>query len=407
MRSRVPAATVTLRGTLRDGVLSGTIAALGLQFSVPVQATSGASAGVAGFYRAQSLGTSAATVSFIIGAQNQVVVVATSGAVAFGGSATLAADGSYTLNTPVTGGVATARGQISATDATASGSLAVPGQPDAVWVGASATVVRTDRLINLSSLTRAGSGERTLITGFVVRGTEPRTLVVRGIGPGLTSFGVADALANPRLSVLRGAEVVAQNDDWSAGPEAAALAAAFSRLGAFPLTAGSADAALQVSLAPGNYTIQITDPRGEGTALAEIYDAGPASTASRLVNISTRASVAGSTQILTSGFVITGNTAKRVLVRAVGPDLVRFGVSGALGDPRLTVVRAGVTVAENDNWVGAEVDAATAASGAFALTPGSRDAALVLTLAPGAYTAQVAGVGAAIGIVLLEIYELP
>jgi hypothetical protein len=94
-------------------------------------------------------------------------------------------------------------------------------------------------------------------------------------------------------------------------------------------------------------------------------------------------------------------------VRAVGPGLAPFGVAGVLADPRVAVIGASGLVAENDNWSGTEPAAAAAGSGAFALTAGSRDAALVLTLAPGAYTAQVHGVGAAAGVVLLEIYELP
>jgi hypothetical protein len=112
--------------------------------------------------------------------------------------------------------------------------------------------------------------------------------------------------------------------------------------------------------------------------------------------------------MLTGGFVVAGQGAKRLLVRAVGPGLAPFGVARPLNDPRLKIVGPGGVVAESDNWSGTDVAAAAAASGAFALTPDSRDAALVLALAPGAYTAQVTGVGAAAaGAVLLEIYELP
>jgi hypothetical protein len=211
------------------------------------------------------------------------------------------------------------------------------------------------------------------------------------------------------LNLFRGSELIAQNDDWSAAGAGPTLAAVFARVGAFPLTIGSTDAALVTTLTPGNYTVQISDPAGEGNALAEIYDAGAAGTSDspRLVNLSTRANVTGTSQILTGGFVIAGNTAKRVLVRAVGPGLARFGVTGTLADPRVTVSGATGVVAENDNWTGSEAASLAAASGAFALPDGSRDAVLVLTLASGAYTAQVAGVNGASGIALLEVYEIP
>ena len=96
----------------------------------------------------------------------------------------------------------------------------------------------------------------------------------------------------------------------------------------------------------------------------------------------------------------------RVLVRAVGPTLGAFGVTGALNDPRLEILRGTTSVATNDNWLAA--DAPTFSSvGAFGLTAGSRDAALVVSLAPGSYTAQVSGVGGTTGVALVEVYEVP
>jgi hypothetical protein len=95
-----------------------------------------------------------------------------------------------------------------------------------------------------------------------------------------------------------------------------------------------------------------------------------------------------------------------VLIRAVGPTLASFGVGGTLADPKLEVFNGTTKVTENDNW--AASDAATFTSvGAFALTAGSRDAALVTQLNPGSYTAQVSGVNNGTGIALVEVYELP
>ncbi len=133
----------------------------------------------------------------------------------------------------------------------------------------------------------------------------------------------------------------------------------------------------------------------------------------RLVNVSTRAYVGSGYRTLTGGFVVTGEAAQRVLVRAPGPVLASdFGLSGALADPLLRVNQlGGGVVAENDNWAAsagnaAAVSAAGATAGAFAFPAGSRDAALVVDLAPGAYSAEVTGVGGATGLALVEAYEV-
>ena len=404
---RVAAApqTFVLRGRLRDGVLSGSIEPLGLAFSLAALPAAGPASAAAGFYRSPTLGAGSGAVDSVVGPQGQVVAVARIGGVSLGGTATLAADGTYLVDT----GAGRIEAAVGRTTAATSGTVSLPGRPAVAFAGTSGAVARTDRLINLSSLGRAGVGDRTLISGFVIGGTGPRPVIIRGVGPALAGFGVAGPAANPALRIYRGSEVVAENDDWSAGSNAAALAASFARVGAFALPAGSGDAALALTLPPGAYTLHLSVSGGEGAALAEIYDAesGDAATQPRLANLSTRTELAPG-QMLTGGFVVAGQGAKRLLVRAVGPGLVPFGVARVLADPRVTIVGAAGVVAESDNWSGADVAAAAAATGAFALTPDSRDAAVVLALAPGAYTAQVTGVGATVGgSVLLEIYELP
>jgi hypothetical protein len=143
--------------------------------------------------------------------------------------------------------------------------------------------------------------------------------------------------------------------------------------------------------------------------IVEVYDAD--GSASSLVNLSCRARVGTGADVLIAGFVISGSESKRVLIRGVGPTLSTLGVPGTLADPQLHVIRQGApaataTVASNDNW-----DAALASTfsgiGAFGLTAGSRDAALVVTLPPGSYTAQVSGVGNTTGVAIVEVYELP
>jgi hypothetical protein len=119
--------------------------------------------------------------------------------------------------------------------------------------------------------------------------------------------------------------------------------------------------------------------------------------------------VAGGDNTLIAGFVIGGNTSRTVLIRAAGPMLGTFGVVGALSDPRLTLFRDTTPLAESDNWQStSEIVNAFATAGAFDFIARSRDAVLLITLPPGAYTAQVSGVGAnATGVALVEIYALP
>ena len=129
------------------------------------------------------------------------------------------------------------------------------------------------------------------------------------------------------------------------------------------------------------------------------------------MNLSTRAFVGTADGVLIPGLVIGGTTAKRVLVRAVGPTLTSFGVTGVLADPTLEVFSGMTMVASNDNWsdpaASSLVAIAAANAGAFALPAGSKDSALVLTLAPGAYTFRVAGAGGTTGVALVEVYALP
>ncbi|MFM8337992.1 MAG: DUF1800 family protein [Opitutaceae bacterium] len=128
----------------------------------------------------------------------------------------------------------------------------------------------------------------------------------------------------------------------------------------------------------------------------------------RLVNLSTRAQVGTGSNVMITGFVVQDGAPKRILIRAVGARLATapFNITGALADPLLQVYNGdGVLVLANDNW--STDDLATMNSvGAFALTSGSRDAALVATLSPGAYTAQVSGVGNTSGVAILEVYDV-
>ena len=153
-----------------------------------------------------------------------------------------------------------------------------------------------------------------------------------------------------------------------------------------------------------------------GVALVEVYEAD--ATPSTLVNLSCRARVGTGADVLAAGFVIRGTAPRRLLIRGVGPTLAGFGVAGTLADPKLEIIRQGETspLATNDNWStpvspltsgAAELNAAFTSVGAFALTTNSRDAALIVTLPPGTYTAQVSGLNNTVGVAIVEVYDLP
>lgn len=265
------------------------------------------------------------------------------------------------------------------------------------------------RLINLSVRGRAGSFDRPLIAGIVSSGG-PQRVLLRAVGPALTRYGVEDALADPRLELFRlgGIARIAGNDNWG-GSES--LRAAFAAVGAFALDDGaSPDAALLAEI-DGATTAQVhgAAPDG-GTVLVEAYTL-EVQAGTRLVNVSARNRVAAGGGALIAGFVISGNTPRRVLVRAVGPGLRDFGVPEVLPDPRLSLYTRingmDTIVAANDDWEDeANRDAAArAVPGAFALRHDSKDAMILLTLPAGAFTAVVTGADATAGEALVEVYD--
>jgi hypothetical protein len=280
---------------------------------------------------------------------------------------------------------------------------------------------RTDRLINLSSRARvSGGGERSLISGFVIGGTQPKRVLLRAVGPTLSQLGVSDPLANPRLQLFDGnRQLLLENDDWSGTETAEAMA----QTGAFSLPVGSHDAAVVTTLAPGAYTMLVIDGGQTGTVLAEVYDASTQASPQfqRLINISSRGMVDSNGGPLIGGFVITGNSPKKVLIRGAGPSLAPYGISSFLADPQLKIYDGnGVVVAQNDDWgtpvtldggqtaaSADEIAAAAQATGAFAFPASSKDAAVVVTLPPGAHTAVLSGPPGASGVALVEVYEMP
>ncbi len=404
-----------LAGKITDTILHGRIDAMRVFFDASLQARTGPTASLAGRYQCSVPSSASGGATSIVAPNGRVLMLATIAGLTIAAEGTIATTGFFKVNAPN----ASVNGLINAGNGSVNGIVTLPGGILVVLTGLASTATRTDRLANLSSRVRiAPTPDRTLVTGFVIGGTESRRVLLRAIGPALTGFGVSGALVNPRLQVFNSeGKVILENDDWSG----ADTAAAFTQTGAFSLAAGTKDAALLATLPPGAYTMQITAGAETGVALAEIYDAGETSgtEASRVINISARGLVEpGPDGLLVGGFVITGNSPKKVLIRGVGPVLGGFGVPGTLADPRLAVYASSTLIAQNDDWgtptpldalqtaaTAAEIAAAATKVGAFAFGGGGKDAAILITLDPGPYTAQVSGTTA--GVALVEIYEVP
>ncbi len=294
------------------------------------------------------------------------------------------------------------------------------------------------RLVNLSTRTKISYVDDSFTLGFNLGGgTDRATLLLRGIGPALAKFGVATAIAAPRLEINDSTgKLIASNERWDApgGPATAAqLAAAAAGVGAFALAPGDFDTAvLLTNLAPGSYTATIKGVNGAtGDVLAEVYDVTKNNT--RLTNLSTLAKIAAEGDLLIPGIVVQGANPRTLVVRAVGPGLGDFGLpaEGLLTDPRITVLNAaGATVDTNNNWY--MIAAGTVSSGSLALNAvfpavgafplkvtNAADAALITALTNGNFTLQAgaaplaanapagAPVPNATGSVLVEVYEVP
>ncbi|MBE2213569.1 MAG: immunoglobulin domain-containing protein [Opitutaceae bacterium] len=273
------------------------------------------------------------------------------------------------------------------------------------------------RPLNLSTRALARTGD-SLIPGFVIEGSGTKRLLIRAVGPTLGRLGVPNPLADPRLVLKRfdagtNAYVdVLTNDDWGTASNAAEIMSTASSLNAFSLNAGSTDAAALVDLAPGRYTV-VADGKGgaDGLSIVELYDADAGTPTARMVNISNRGYVGVGGEIMIPGFVVSSEGSRTFLIRAVGPSLARFGVTGVLANPQLTVFRGADPILTNDDWDGIAGSATTASVAAqvsaFSLSAGSADAAFVVTLPPGAYTVQASGVGGTTGVALVEVYLVP
>ena len=257
---------------------------------------------------------------------------------------------------------------------------------------------QTGRLANLSTRASCKTGEAVLINEFVIQGTGTETLVMRGIGPSLGSFGVPGALKDPTVFLFdaRGRTLDA-NNDWMDNPDKDEIIAS-----GLPPT-DPHESAIIDTLRPGLYTfVEQGVHRTQGVALPEIYDL--LNGGLQLSAVGTRAFVSTGDNVMISGFILTGSAPVSLLIRALGPSLANAGLSRVLADPHLDLYNAsGQLIFSDDNWRDTQ-EAEIIATG---LAPtDDRESAMVVTLNPGLYTNVLTGVGPTTGIGFLQIYSL-
>jgi hypothetical protein len=279
----------------------------------------------------------------------------------------------------------------------------------------SATAV-SSRLVNIATRAFSGPGNRVTIGGFVIAGPTAKRVLIRAVGPSLTSLGLAasEVLLDPFVEVHRGEPVIASNDNWSAADNASEIASVAAQIGARPLdNTDTRSSALLIVLDPGVYTFVANGKNGtSGIVLLEVYDADGPAAAATFANIATRAYSSTGNAVTIGGFVVNGPDSQPVLLRAVGPSLSEHGISPAeiLSDPMIELHRGEPVIASNDDWAAdgqsAAILAAAARIGAspLALTD-TKSSAMLLNLPAGAYTFIVRGKSNASGIVLVEVYD--
>ena len=242
-----------------------------------------------------------------------------------------------------------------------------------------------------------------MIGGFIINGSAPKTVAVRGVGPSLSNFGVTDVLADPTLE-LRSANgaLLAQNDNWQSDAGQAAQLTALGLGLQNPNEAG-----IVATLNPGSsYTaILAGKDGGTGVGLVEVYDGNQTADA-QLANISTRGFVQSGSNVMIGGFILSGGSNTRVAVRGIGPSLSQAGLSPVLTDPTLELRDGnGILLISNDDWQNDPTSAGQLS--AFGLGPQDpKESAIFASLPAGAFTAILAGKSGGTGLGLVEIYNV-
>jgi hypothetical protein len=275
------------------------------------------------------------------------------------------------------------------------------------------------QLTNISTRALVETGDNVVIGGFIVQGSAANRVIIRAIGPELTQHGVADALHNPTLELHDGTgALIASNDNWVTTIIGGIITQNQVRdiMNSGHAPSNGLESAIIADLPPGNYTAivrGVNDTTGVG--LVEVYDLNNPGTvpSSILRNISSRSVVLTGDDVMIGGFIVQGSGTKRVIVRAIGPELTRYGVQNVLTDPTLELHDGrGALIASNDNWqttvIGGIItrDQVMDIQNSGHAPTQSSESAIIAELPPGRYTAIVQGKNIIVGVALVEVYDL-
>jgi hypothetical protein len=258
--------------------------------------------------------------------------------------------------------------------------------------------------LNISTRLRVDTGDRVMIGGFIITGTVPKPVVLRGLGPSLVNAGIpAASVLNDPVIELHGASgaVIISNDNWKDSPQRSQIE------GTVYQPTDDREAVILTTLPPAAYTVVLKGAGGtSGVGLIEIYDHNSALD-SELANISTRGFVLTQENVMIGGVMLGANPdATRIAIRGLGPSLASSGLTNLLADPTLELHDAnGTVMISNDNWQDDPVSAAQLSANGLAPQDG-HESGIFASLPPGQFTVILAGKNGGVGIGLVEIYNL-
>jgi hypothetical protein len=281
-------------------------------------------------------------------------------------------------------------GQLTSTVATVA---SVPG-------GAGGIAIEPPATTNLSTRVSVQGGNGVAIAGFIISGSSPKQVLIKGIGASLGAFAIANPLLDPTLDLHDSTgNTIATNDDWQTATNANQIPVAFQ-------PADSREPAILATLQPGSFTAVMRGKNGgSGVGLIEMDDLSTGAE-SKFTGLSTRGFVGTGENVMIGGLILGGGSGERkILIRALGPTLAQppFNIGDSLTDPTLMLVDAhGTVVASNDDWKSSQQNEIQATGLA---PPNDREAAILTTLPTGNFTAIVSGKNGETGIALVDVFH--
>ena len=266
--------------------------------------------------------------------------------------------------------------------------------------GAAGIAIEPPTTTNLSTRVSVQAGDGVAIAGFIISGSSPKQVLIRGLGASLSNFGIMNPLQDPTLDLHDSTgNTIATNDDWQTATNANQIPVAFQ-------PADSHEPAILATLQPGTFTAVLRGKNGgSGVGLIEMYDLSTGA-ASKLTNVSTRSFVGTGGNVMIGGFILNGGSGERqILIRALGPTLAQapFNIAGSLTDPTLILVDGnGTVIASNDDWKSSQQNEIQATGLA---PPNEREAAILTTLPTGNFTAIVSGKNGETGVALVDVFH--